>query len=68
MVAPKGCYCFSPQYFRNSWAVTFVMRYIHMGVSPITPTVPKGTRLLHTHPAQTGTHNTEPAQSRIEAF
>ena len=54
-------------FFVTSAAVSFVTRYLHTGVSPITPTVPKGTCLLHTLPPQTGTHNTEPAQSRIEA-
>ena len=67
LVAPKGCYSRCFLFFRNSWAVTLVTCYIHMGVSPTMPREPKALRLLHTQPAQTGTHNTEPPQSIIQA-
>ena len=44
LVAPKE----DAVYFRNFWAVSNVMRYIHMGVSPIMPVEPEALRLLHT--------------------
>lgn len=64
LVSPRECYVFLREY----QAVTQVTCYIHMGVSPIMPVEPKALCLLHTQPAQTGTHNTEPPQSRIEAL
>jgi hypothetical protein len=54
-------------FFVTSAGVSWVTRYLHTGVSPIMPTVPKGTGGIHTQPAHTGTHNTEPAQSSAEA-
>ncbi len=53
---------------RNFWGVSRVTRYLHTVVPPIMPTVPKGEGLLQTHPAQTGTHNTETAQSSVGAL
>ena len=54
-------------FFVTSAAVSWVTRYLHTSVSPITPTVPKGTRLLQPQPAHTGTHSTEPPQPPIQA-
>ena len=67
MVVPKGCYSFL-LCLRNVMAVSFVSCYLHAGISPIMPREPEALRLLHTQQAQTGTHNTEPPQTAIQAL